>query len=448
MAPLFAISRRLPRLDAPALTRASIHRQFAAAGLLSAAVVLGLGGWASLTDIDGAVIAPGQLVVESDVKKVQHPTGGVVAELLVRDGDRVRAGDALVRLDETQTRAVLDTTLKTMDEMEARRARGEAELNDARTITFPSNLLGRETRDERIATLLEGERRLFAARMASREGKQAQLGEHVAQLREEIAGLSIQAQAKAHEMTLIQRELGGLRALYDKGLVPLSRVTALDRDAARLEGERGQYLASIASVRGKIAETSLQVLQVVVDMRADAGKELAEIRGKWSELVEKRVSAEDQMKRVVLRAPQDGVIHEMSLHTVGGLVSATEPAMLVVPEADALVIEVRIRPQDIDSVRRNQPARVRLQAFDQRTTPELDGIVTRVSADVSQDRSNGQNYFTARITIAGDQGRRLAGLRLVPGMPVEAYLLIGARSALSYLVRPLSDQVRRAWRER
>jgi HlyD family secretion protein len=231
-------------------------------------------------------------------------------------------------------------------------------------------------------------------------------------------------------------------------LVPLSRVTALDRDAARLEGERGQYLASIASVRGKIAETSLQVLQVVVDMRADAGKELAEIRGKWSELVEKRVSAEDQMKRVVLRAPQDGVIHQMSLHTVGGLVSATEPAMLVVPEADALVIEVRIRPQDIDSVRRNQPARVRLQAFDQRTTPELDGIVTRVSADVSQDRSNGQNYFTARITIAGDQGRRLAGLRLVPGMPVEAYLLIGARSALSYLVRPLSDQVRRAWRER
>jgi HlyD family secretion protein len=225
-------------------------------------------------------------------------------------------------------------------------------------------------------------------------------------------------------------------------------VTALERDGARLEGERGQLTASIASAKGKIAETQLQILQVDAEMRAEVGKDLAEIRAKWSELSEKRVAGEDQLKRVDLRAPQDGVVHQMSVHTVGGLVTPSEPVMLIVPDADRLAVEVRIQPQDIDNVRVGQRAVLRFSAFNSRTTPEIDGSVSRVSADVASDPKTGLSFYTARITVADAQRDRLGGVRLVPGMPVEAFLQIGERTVLSYLVKPLSDQIAKAWREK
>jgi HlyD family secretion protein len=428
--------------------RVAIRRQLILAGVISFALVPGLGGWAALTSFAGAVIAPGQLVVESEVKKVQHPTGGVIGELLVKDGDHVRAGDVLVRLDETQTRATLDIALKALDELAARRARDEAERDSAAAVAFPRELLARRAADPGIAALLEGESRLFAARLASRDGQRAQLTERAAQLKEEVTGLTEQAAAKAREIALIGTELRGVRELYAKNLVPITRVTALERDGARLEGERGQLIASIASARGKIAETKLQILQVDADMRTEVGKDLAEIRGKWSELVEKRVTAEDQLKRMDLRAPQNGVVHQMSVHTVGGLVTPTEPAMLIVPDADRLTVEVRVQPQDIDSVRQGQAAVLRFSAFNARTTPEIGGEVTRVSADVTPDPKTGQSYYTARIGLSGAELARLGEARLVPGMPVEAHLQIGERTVLSYLVKPLTDQIAKAWRER
>ena len=428
--------------------RASIRRHLLVTGALSLALVPGVGGWAALTSFAGAVIAPGQLVVESEVKKVQHPTGGVVGALLVKDGDRVRAGDVLVRLDETQTRANLDITRKALDELAARRARDEAERDGAAAVAFPRELLAQRTANPEIEPLIEGESRLFAARLASREGQRAQLTERAAQLGQEVTGLTEQAAAKAREIALIGTELGGVRTLYAKNLVPITRVTALERDAARLEGERGQLVASTASARGKIAETKLQILQVDAEMRAEVGKDLAEIRGKWSELVEKRVAAEDQLKRVELRAPQNGVVHQMSVHTVGGLVVPSEPAMLIVPDADRLTVEIRVQPQDIDSVRLGQRAVLRFSAFNARTTPEVDGTVTRVSADVTADQKTGQSYYTARVGFSGVELARLGELRLVPGMPVEAHLQIGERTVLSYLVKPLSDQIAKAWRER
>ncbi len=295
---------------------------------------------------------------------------------------------------------------------------------------------------------MEGESRLFAARLASRDGQRAQLTERAAQLKEEVTGLTEQVAAKAREIALIGTELRGVRELYAKNLVPITRVTALERDGARLEGERGQLIASVASARGKIAETKLQILQVDTDMRTEVGKDLAEIRGKWSELVEKRVAAEDQLKRVDLRAPQNGVVHQMSVHTVGGLVTPTEPAMLIVPDADRLTVEVRVQPQDIDSVRQGQAAVLRFSAFNARTTPEIGGEVTRVSADVTTDPKTGQSYYTARIGLSGAELALLGEVRLVPGMPVEAHLQIGERTVLSYLVKPLTDQIAKAWRER
>jgi HlyD family secretion protein len=438
--------------QAPALARPhpriAIRRQIILAGVISFALVPGLGGWAALTSFAGAVIAPGQLVVESEVKKVQHPTGGVIGELLVKDGDHVRAGDVLVRLDETQTRANLDVTRKALDELAARRARLEAERDGLPEVAFPRHLMAWQASDPEIAALLEGESRLFAARLASRDGQRAQLTERAAQLKEEVTGLTEQAAAKAREIALIGTELRGVRELYAKNLVPITRVTALERDGARLEGERGQLIASIASARGKIAETKLQILQVDADMRTEVGKDLAEIRGKWSELVEKRVAAEDQLKRVDLRAPQNGVVHQMSVHTVGGLVTPTEPAMLIVPDADRLTVEVRVQPQDIDSVRQGQAAVLRFSAFNARTTPEIGGEVTRVSADVTTDPKTGRSYYTARIGLSGAELARLGEVRLVPGMPVEAHLQIGERTVLSYLVKPLTDQIAKAWRER
>ncbi|ACL57508.1 HlyD family type I secretion periplasmic adaptor subunit [Methylobacterium nodulans] len=431
----------------PATADASIRRHLQASLLLSVALVGGVGGWAAFTQISGAVIAPGQMVVESDVKKVQHPTGGVVGELRVRDGDRVKAGDVLIRLDETQTRANLDIVLKALDELAARRARDEAERDGASAITFPADLLQRARTDATVAHLIEGETRLFTSRVNAREGQKAQLRERLAQLKQEITGLTQQAGAKEREIAFIASELKGVRELYAKNLVQLPRLTALERDAVRLEGERGQLIASTASARGKLSEIELQILQIDQDMRTEVGKDLAEIRGKWSELVEKRVAAEDLLKRVELRAPQDGIVHQMTVHTIGGLVTPNEPAMLIVPSADQLAVEVKIQPQDIDNVRLDQPVVLRFAAFNQRTTPEIDGVVTRVSADVSTDPKTGASYYTARISVPEEQKARLGNVRLVPGMPVESFMQLGQRSVLSYLTKPLADQVAKAWRE-
>ncbi len=430
------------------VAQASIRRHLALSAGFGVLLVAGVGGWAALTQISGAVIAPGQLVVESDVKKVQHPTGGVVGELRVREGQAVQAGDVLIRLDETQVRANLDIVLKALDELSARRARNEAERDGASAVAFPPDLVARAAGDRTVAHLIDGENRLFASRVAARAGQKAQLQERVLQLREEIKGLTEQVEAKGREIGFITGELAGVRGLYAKNLVSLTRVNALERDGARLSGERGQLVAATASARGKIAETQLQILQIDGDMRSETGRDLAEIRGKWSELREKRVAAEDQLMRVDLRAPQTGVVHQLTVHTVGGLVTPSEPAMLIVPEGDQFAVEVRIQPQDIDNVRLHQHAVLRFPAFNQRVTPEIDGIVSRVSADVTTDPKTGAAYYTARIQVPEDQKQRLGNARLVPGMPVESFMQLGERSVLSYLIKPLSDQIAKAWRER
>jgi HlyD family secretion protein len=440
------MAARAERARSP--VQASIRRHILVGGALSAVLVLGVGGWTCLTQIAGAVIAPGHLVVESNVKKVQHPTGGVVGALRVREGDRVRAGDVLIRLDETQTRANLDIVLKALDELAVRRARDEAERDGAAAVIIPPELLARADSESVVAQLIEGEQRLFSARTASREGQRAQLRERVEQLRQEIAGLTEQTEAKEREIGLITSELAGVYELFSKNLVTLPRITALERDAARLTGERGQLVAATASARGRIAEIELQILQIDGDMRAEVGKDLSEIRGKWSELVEKRVAAEDQLKRVDLRAPQDGVVHQLAVHTIGGLVTPSEPAMLIVPSGDLLAVEVRIQPQDIDHVHPDQAALLRFSAFSQRTTPEIEGRVSRVSADVSTDPKTGASYYVARISVPEEQQARLGAVKLVAGMPVEAFLQIGARSVISYLTKPLTDQLAKAWRER
>jgi HlyD family secretion protein len=405
----------------------------------------GMGGWAATTDIASAVVATGLVVVDSHVKKVQHPTGGVVGEIRVREGDRVKAGDVVVRLDETVTRANLAVITKGLDELEARRGRLEAERDGLDRVRVRPDLAARAAEPE-IRDLVSGEERLFGLRREARAGLKGQLRQRVEQLREQIGGQDLQARAKGDEIRLIQEELKGVESLYAKNLVPLNRVTALKREETRLKGEQGQLISGVAQAKGKISETELQILQIDQDLRSEVAKELREIGAKSSELAEKRIAAEDQLRRIDIRAPQDGVVHQLAVHTVGGVISPADALMLVVPQADDMAIEVKVAPQDIDQIRIGQDAVLRLSAFNQRTTPEITGRVSRVAADLVQDPKTGVSYYTARVATSPDELARLDGLTLVPGMPVEAFIQTGERTALSYLAKPLSDQMSRAFK--
>src|SRR5215213_2384005 len=351
----------------------SMRRSLVGGTAVASLLAFGIGGWAATTELAGAVIAPGSLVVDSSVKKVQHPTGGVVGELRVRDGAEVKAGDILVRLDETITRANLAVITKSMDELTARQARLKAEQDGRERVSFAPELTARRAEPE-IAGLLGDETRLFELRRSARQGQKAQLKERIAQLNEQIQGMVDQVAAKRREIVLIGDELKGVRELWQKNLIPVTRVTALERDAARLEGEKGTLISTIAQAKAKISETELQILQIDQDLRTEVGKDLAEIRAKTSELVEKKVAAEDLLKRVDIRAPQDGMVHQLAVHTVGGVITPQgEPIMLIVPEADALTVESKVAPQDIDQLHLGQKAVLRFSAFNQRTTPELTG---------------------------------------------------------------------------
>ena len=295
---------------------------------------------------------------------------------------------------------------------------------------------------------MASEKKLFELRRTSRDGQRDQLRQQVAQLNQEIQGLAAQQAAKTKEIELVQRELAGVRDLYQKSLVQLTRLTALEREAARLEGERGQLISSIAQTKGKIAEIQLQIIQIDQDLSSEVGKELREIDAKIGEFVERKVTAEDQLRRIDIRAPQDGTVFQSAVHTVGGVISAGDAIMLIVPEADNLAVEAKVNPQEIDQLQIGQTALLRFTSFNQRTTPEIYGTVTRISADASTDQRTGVSYYTVRIGMPPDEIARLGDVKLVPGMPVEAFVQTGDRTVLSFLAKPLLDQVKRAFREK
>ena len=428
-------------------TRRSIRLHVIAGLAVVGLVAGGFGGWASTTEISGALIAPGQIVVESNVKKVQHPTGGVVGEVLARDGDGVKAGQIVVRLDDTVTKANLAIVTKNLDAAMARAARLEAEQRGLDNIKFPRQLTDRAG-DPDVANVIASESKLFEVRVNGRTGQKAQLRERIRQLNEEIDGLSAQENAKSQEIALVQQELTGVRDLYDKHLVQISRLTTLERDAARLSGERAQYIASKAQTKGKITETELQIIQVDKDMVSEVSKDLRETNDKIGELIERKVTAEDQLRRVDIRSPQDGVVEQSTVHTVGGVINAGDAIMLVVPQTDDLQVEAKVNPQDIAKLQVGQETLLRLSAFNQRTTPELNGLVSRVSPDVTTDQRTGQTYYTIRVSMPLQEIARLGDVKLIPGMPVEAFVQTGDRTVMSYLMKPLRDQLMRAFREK
>jgi HlyD family secretion protein len=416
-------------------------------------LVGGVGGWATTAQLAGAVIAPGTLVVESNVKKVQHPTGGVVGEILVKEGSEVKDGDVVLRLDDTVTRSTLGVVRSQLDETLAREARLLTERDDADAIVFPARLTSRRD-DPSVAMALAGEEKLFESRRTARAGQRSQLRERITQLNEEIRGLSAQLAAKENELELIKTELVGVADLYKKNLVSISRYMQLQRDQTRLQGERGQFIADIARARGKISETELQIIQVDQDFRTEVLGDLREAQGKIAEFKERVTAAEDQLKRVDLRAPQAGIVHQLAVHTLGGVIGNGETVMQIVPRADELVVEAKVAPSDIDQVAIGAEAVVRILAGNQRTTPVITGRLTRVSADLTRDQQQQnslqppQAYYTVRIALPPTEVARLNDIRLVPGMPVEAFIQTHERTPLEYLLKPLREQIARTFRER
>ncbi|MBO4227996.1 HlyD family type I secretion periplasmic adaptor subunit [Bradyrhizobium neotropicale] len=413
---------------------------------LLAVLVAGLGGWAAITEVSGAVVASGALVVESNVKRVQNPTGGTVSELRVRDGDHVAAGQILLRLDETLTRANLAAVTKSLNELKIREARLEAERRGEEEIEFPGELSKSANID--LARMISSERKLFEVRRSSRLGKKAQLREQISQLRQQAQGFVGQADSKRQEIELIAKELAGVRELWKQNLVPISRVTVLERQAVSLEGERNQLLTSAAQTNGRINETELQIIQIDEDLRTEVAKELRDVQAQIEQLTEREVAAKDQLSRTDIRAPQDGIVQQLSVHTAGEVISTAEPIMLIVPQSDELKAEVRVAPQHIDQLTVGQPASIRFSAFDQRTTPELDGVLTRISADTINDPKTGAPYYLARVSISDKELGRLGGLKLVPGMPIDVFIRTSERTVMSYLLKPFRDQLVRAFRER
>ncbi len=430
-----------------AASRRSIRRHLFAGVAVVALLAGGVGGWASTTQFAGAVIAIGSVVVDSNTKKVQHLTGGIVGELRVHDGDRVSAGDVVVRLDDTVTRANLAIVKKGLDELVGRKARLESERDGRQTIKFPDEMLARKS-DPDVAHVMESESKLFELRRSARQGQKAQFRERIDQLQEEARGLVAQQGAKDQELGLIGRELAGVKELWAKNLIQLTRLTALEREQARLQGERGQLVASAAQIKGKIAETELQIIQVDQDLSSDVAKEMREIEAKIGEFVERKVTAEDQLKRIEIRAPQDGTVFQLATHTVGGVIAPGDTIMLIVPNADNLIVEAKVNPQDIDQLQLGQKAMLRFSAFNQRTTPEIAGAVARISADTTTEQRTGQSYYLVRVAMPPQEVARLGEVKLLPGMPVEAFIQTGERTVLSYLMKPLHDQFMRSFKEK
>lgn len=411
-----------------------------------ATLVGGVGAWAAVSSLSGAVVASGRLVVQGNVKKVQHPTGGVVGEIHVKAGDRVKAGDLVIRLDETVLRANLGVYESQLRNLEARAARLRAERSSGEALDVSADLEAQKSEPE-IAAMLSSEQRLLDARRQSNEGRRARLGERIAQFREQITGLEAQREAKGKEIVLADDEFKDLKTLSDKKLVQRSRVTALERDRIRLESERGQLTSSIAEIRGRISESELAILAVDEEFRAGVLEELRAAESEIAQIKERLTAAREELARTEIRAPIDGAIHELAVHTIRGVIQPGETVMLIVPDADNLVAEASVRPQDIDQIHVGQPARLLFSAFSSRSTPSISGTINLVSAELTLDERSGMSFYTVHIAPDAGEVTKLAGQQLVAGMPVEVFIATGERTALSWLMKPLTDSMSRALRE-
>jgi HlyD family type I secretion membrane fusion protein len=416
-----------------------------AGSLLAVCLVAGAGGWAATANLAGAVITRGSVVVDQELKSIQHRDGGIVQEIAVREGDAVREDQVLIRLDDAQTRAELSIIDRQITELSIRRARLLAERDGLATIEFPKNVGGSESE---MALLVLGETRLFEGNRTQRESQKQQLELSIQQIGDEILGLHAQRAAKRDEIGLIEDEFDKLSTLVEKGLVEGSRLSSVKRELARLLGESGSIDAELARAEGRISEIRLQIIGIDEDDRTEAQRELSTVAARLSEFQDRKMAIEDRLVRTEIRAPISGTVNELSVHTVGGVITPAEVLVTIVPQDAKLKIEAQLFPTSIDQVAEGQSVRLRFTSFNHRTTPELMGHISHVSPATTRDSVTGERYFLADVEVSEGELAKLPSHRLLPGMEVEVFVQTEHRTALSYLVKPISDQFNRAFRER
>ena len=417
-------------------------------GLVAVMVlVLGIGGWAVGTTLAGAVVAVGRIEVERNRQAIQHPEGGRVAALLVGEGDRVAAGDVVLRLEPGLLARDLAVAEAQLFELRLRRARLEAERDGAAGIGFAAALLAAAAADPDRADLMQGQVNLFEARAESQTRAARQLESRIARISAQIAALQVQERALADQRDLVQTDLDRQEDLLARGLIPLDPVTRLRREDAQLRGALGEVSAQQAEAAERAIETELAILQLETTRREEAIAELREVRVGEEELRRRVTDLERRIAELALRAPVAGRIIGLQVPGAQAVLRAADPAAFVVPEGRALIITARVPALDVDAVYPGQPVSLRFPAFDMRTLPDLTGTVSQVSADAFVDEATGAAFYRAEITLGEGEVARLGARRLLPGMPVEVFIRTGDRTPLSYLVEPISVYFGRALRE-
>ncbi|QFT97549.1 Type I secretion system membrane fusion protein PrsE [Roseovarius sp. THAF8] len=408
----------------------------------------GFGSWAAVTQISGAVIASGQIVVDQNRQVVQHPDGGVVAAIEVDEGDTVETGQVLLRLDATALRSQLAITENQLFELQARRGRLEAERDEREEIEFPDLVREMAARSAEVAGLLDGQRRLLSARNETVASEISQLEKRRGQIADQIGGIEAQQKAMNEQLALIERELADQQSLLDRGLAQASRVLALKREKSRLLGQLGELVAQAAQSEGRITEIDIEVLKLGTRRREEAITTLRDLQFRELELLEERRALIEQMSRLDVTAPVGGVVYGLQVFALRSVIRPADPILYVVPQDRPLIIDARVPPTDIDKIYVGQEVTLRFSALDQRTTPELVGQVMQISADAFRDDATQQSYYRAEIALSEGQRERLPeDVTLIPGMPVETFIRTADRTPLAYLTKPLTDYFAKAFRE-
>jgi len=421
-----------------------LRRRTRRAYVLIAALVLGFFGLSAILQVGGAVVGSGDVAVESNVKTLIHPTGGILKALMVRDGDHVAKGQLLMRLDQGVSSVGAESAALGLEQLLARRARLESERDGARSILFPPELTAKS--DARASEAMTRERQLFALRRRERDGSVALLKQRVQQYQEQIASYQAQIAAIESQMTLIEPELAGLRKLHDRQLVTINRLNEMERTAVQMKGSKAALESNIAEARAHISEANEQILNVDKQIRSDAGNQLAEVVGQLNDQQVRVATTTDTVDRSEIRAPQSGVVDKVAYATIGSAVPPGQPLLQIVPDRDAMIVEARIRPQDVDQVRVGQAARVTFSGFNRQTTPDIPGKLTFVSPDLASDQRTGQSFYRIKVRLDADALARAPQIALKAGMPAETFVETGNRSILSFLIKPLLDQLRYSMR--
>jgi len=418
-------------------------------GVITLCILLGgFGSWTVLSSISGAVVATGQIEVDSNRQIVQHLDGGVVDEILVDEGDIVSKGDVLIRLDPKELASNLLVTENQLFEIMARRARLEAERDGLDTLRFEEELLQKAIEKPDVQDMVDGQRRLFEARRVSAASEIEQLSKRKTQIADQIQGIQAQQESMRIQLELIDEERNAQQSLLDRGLAQAATVLALRRTEANLKGQLGELIASEAQARGRITETEIEILRLGSQQREDAIQRLRDLRFNELELIETRQALREQINRLDITAPASGIVYGMQVHTPRAVIRPADPVLHLVPQDSPLVISAQVATTDIDQIFINQDVTLRLSALDQRLTPEIFGKISLISADAFRDETSGASFYRVEVSInPGQQELLPEDTVLIPGMPVDSFIRTNDRSPMAYLIKPLADYFSRAFRE-